>query len=627
MSGRLLLESGAPDGYLLEDGSGVLLGEHGAYADAVLASSPVAYFRLGESSGNAIDATGGSAGTVHASVTRDVTGALSTDQDEGAISTPGTSSVNVTVPHQSKLNFGDTFTIEFFAARDRTGVGEIVVSKGNLTNGWLIGFDATNRLALYPFNSATPAYIARESGSTTDTAAHHWLVAKSGGTVLIAKDGVDVTSTSGGTAATIVDTTSAMWIGDAGGGNAFDGDIDEVALYGTALTLSNAQTHYTAGTSAKRGSASPASHASAATATGRKAAHNSGTASHASASTASGKGARRGTATASNVSSATVQARSNRHDDVVTSNTSASTATGRKSGRSSAVATNASATTALGTGAHRGTAATSSASAATATGKGSRRGTAATFSSSATTASARKSARGTAGASNTSATTASGTSSRDATLSVSATSATTAQGRKAARGTASAGHTSSTSASGTAEGSEEFSGSASTTHASSTSASGRKATRGTIQALVASTTLVAARKGARSAATVSHASTASITGKANRHSSVSVSSTSTTSADGEAFRHGSPTLVITSTTSAQGTHAGHGTASVSHASATSAGGSPFTILIPGTVGSSIRTTGSLGVRRAVRAFGVRDTSDARVGSDVELRDLVGAGHE
>ena len=48
---RYLLESSTTDGYLLEDGSGVLLLDTSIYRNTILADGPVAYWRLGESAG------------------------------------------------------------------------------------------------------------------------------------------------------------------------------------------------------------------------------------------------------------------------------------------------------------------------------------------------------------------------------------------------------------------------------------------------------------------------------------------------------------------------------------------------------------------------------------------------
>ena len=65
MADRLLLESGAPDGYLLEDGSGVLLLEVPVcFFDAVIADAPEGYWRFGEGSGSLIDAIGSNDGRI-----------------------------------------------------------------------------------------------------------------------------------------------------------------------------------------------------------------------------------------------------------------------------------------------------------------------------------------------------------------------------------------------------------------------------------------------------------------------------------------------------------------------------------------------------------------------------------
>lgn len=79
MADRYLIETSAVDGFLLENGTGVLLLETpSAYATAVLADSPAGYWRVGEGSGTVANdsATSPHNGTYTGTPTLGVAGAV-----------------------------------------------------------------------------------------------------------------------------------------------------------------------------------------------------------------------------------------------------------------------------------------------------------------------------------------------------------------------------------------------------------------------------------------------------------------------------------------------------------------------------------------------------------------------
>src|SRR5438552_19138334 len=84
---RYLLESSTTDGYLLEDGSGVLLLDTSIYRSTILADGPVAYWRLGESAGlRAYDETANNnAAVIIGGVTLGQSGALIGDVNPAAL--------------------------------------------------------------------------------------------------------------------------------------------------------------------------------------------------------------------------------------------------------------------------------------------------------------------------------------------------------------------------------------------------------------------------------------------------------------------------------------------------------------------------------------------------------------
>jgi hypothetical protein len=219
-----------------------------SYADVVLADSPVAYYRMGEASGAVIDTMSGTSGTVSGTVTRDVTGALVVPWDDGAITFNGTTGY-VSVADQAQLDLGDTWTIECWFKRATADVtGErCLVSKGQ--DAYTLTFNAlgTERLEIAAGNVAV---ITSETGTTNDALWHHVVATKSGATVKLYKDGADVTGAVSDN--TTTNNTSALNIGrdPAAAGGFWDGSIDEVALYATALSAARVLAHYNAGVGA-----------------------------------------------------------------------------------------------------------------------------------------------------------------------------------------------------------------------------------------------------------------------------------------------------------------------------------------------------------------------------------------
>jgi len=215
------------------------------YVDAVTQDAPIAWYRMGEPSGAVVDQTGGTSGTAFGGVTRDVPGPIGAS-DDGAIDFNGTSGY-VSIPDQAKLSLGNgPWSIELWARRDSTGGNyRSLIDKGQNTPG--LYFDiASNRFTLERSNVAN---VAQESGSTTDSIWHHWVVTRSasGTTTRIYKDGVDVTTALG--SQTFTNTTSSLLIGAfvAGGPRFFfDGAVDEVAIYNVELPAARVDAHHAA---------------------------------------------------------------------------------------------------------------------------------------------------------------------------------------------------------------------------------------------------------------------------------------------------------------------------------------------------------------------------------------------
>jgi hypothetical protein len=156
-----------------------------------------------------------------------VPGALSGDTDT-AVTFDGSTGYG-TIPDAAAIDVGDLFSFEAWIKRaDSATTTQTVAQKGS--TGFKIGF-AGNRFTLW------------KDGTAVAIAYHHYVVTKNAGTVKLYVDGVDVSGVV--VNSTIADTTSALYL-NAGNGTSefFNGTLDEVALYNTALTATTVQQHY-----------------------------------------------------------------------------------------------------------------------------------------------------------------------------------------------------------------------------------------------------------------------------------------------------------------------------------------------------------------------------------------------
>jgi hypothetical protein len=210
-----------------------------SYYDTVRGDAPGGYWRLGDTSGGALDETGGPAGTYNGGVTLGVPGALLSDPNPAA----RFDGINdyVSVPDHATLDVGDFFTYELWLRRGATrGVTQRIIHKGGGAPS--LGFGGNNKLVLIPGGSGTTA-LATSSSAITDSNWHHVVATKSGSSVHIYVDGIDVTVP--GSNATTTNNATALNIGRATTGTAyFDGDVDEVAVYPVALSQAQVLEHY-----------------------------------------------------------------------------------------------------------------------------------------------------------------------------------------------------------------------------------------------------------------------------------------------------------------------------------------------------------------------------------------------
>lgn len=226
------------------------------YAAAVLADSPVGYWRLGESAGpTAEDATGSHDGTYAGTPGYGTTAALVGDSDT-AVTFSGDDSVSVADHADFDFTRTSAFSVEFWF-NNLTAAEMAVVSKldsaGANYRGWEVQFPADGTIRLYLIDTYPSAWIRTSTSSAyNDGQWHHAVVAYDGSGaaagVTFYVDGLSVAKTTlddslvGGS-----DITNAQPVkfGTRPAEALFyTGLLDEVAIYGTALSAAAA--HYAA---------------------------------------------------------------------------------------------------------------------------------------------------------------------------------------------------------------------------------------------------------------------------------------------------------------------------------------------------------------------------------------------
>ena len=238
--------------------SKIELATSGSYRSVVLADSPTNYWRLGESSGTSAADLGSSATTLTytGSPTLGVAGALSSATNT-SVTFNGTSQY-VVAPNNTLANFERTNTFSG-EAWIKTGAAGNYIILGKMANsvpyaGWVLGI-LNGKLYLQPMNTWNSNLIEVDStGSFTDNLWHHVAFTYDGTSsasgVKLYADGVQLATTTvfNTLSASMLSSTIPFQIGGRNGANVlFTGSIQEVALYGSVLSLTRIKAHYDAG--------------------------------------------------------------------------------------------------------------------------------------------------------------------------------------------------------------------------------------------------------------------------------------------------------------------------------------------------------------------------------------------
>jgi hypothetical protein len=214
-----------------------------SYRDEVLADGPRAYWRLGESAGTtAVDQTGANPGTYGGGVTLGRPGVLTSDADT-AVSLNGTSGY-LTAPDSNSLDLTTGATLEVWVKRSQSSAYQVIIGKPG------DGQSKNENYALWLNNNLPVAYFGNGSNyaavyATTplDTDWHHVVVTYDNSVARLYIDGIQDASSS----STIHLTANSLPLNVGRARDAtlyFGGELDEVALYPTALSAARIQAHF-----------------------------------------------------------------------------------------------------------------------------------------------------------------------------------------------------------------------------------------------------------------------------------------------------------------------------------------------------------------------------------------------
>lgn len=199
-----------------------------SYAEAVLFLKPNCYWQMGEASGDLADSVGGVTLADAGTPTYAAAGAIHDDANK-AVTFDGSDDV-FDASDNNALDVGDTLSIVAWVKKAANDADHAIMAKAA---AYQLRFNSTNNFELLHEFTAS---IVASTTTVTDTAYHFVCATKTGSTVKLYIDGVDVTGTV--TNATLPDNTGAFKLGGrvSSGGELFAGTMDEVALFDYALT-------------------------------------------------------------------------------------------------------------------------------------------------------------------------------------------------------------------------------------------------------------------------------------------------------------------------------------------------------------------------------------------------------
>lgn len=215
------------------------------YPTEIMKDSPILYWRLGESAGatTATDTSGNARTGTYSGPVLGQTGLISGDID----TCPSFDGVNDVVSRadEAALDLGNEFTLEAWAYSTLAATKQSVVGKNSVQDQYGINLLANGTIEGW-IRDATSYRIAT-GGAWTTGQTLHLVLRKTTTQVILYVNGVEVGVGASGATTAPRDTASAFQVGITAAITPFQGRIDEVAVYSTALSPERIAAHAVAG--------------------------------------------------------------------------------------------------------------------------------------------------------------------------------------------------------------------------------------------------------------------------------------------------------------------------------------------------------------------------------------------
>ena len=219
-----------------------------SYDNEVAKDSPIARWRLDETSGTtAADSIGSNNGT-YAGATLDQAPLINAGR---SILLSGSGS-GITIPDATNLSFpSGSFSLETWFSTSGTSTASLIIkdTSGSIFGEYELVLNASGTLycTVRPGNSGSPNVTVTAGRQFNDGVLHHAVaVFVPNGTLNLYVDGILYASATHSISGSF-DSTSSLRLGRSSGGNYLAGKLDEVALYASALSATRILAHYNAG--------------------------------------------------------------------------------------------------------------------------------------------------------------------------------------------------------------------------------------------------------------------------------------------------------------------------------------------------------------------------------------------
>ena len=217
------------------------------YPVAAKADTPIAYWRLDETSGTSATDASGNGRTLTISGGATLGGASAIDTRPGtSIAIDATNGKLQAAFNKTTWGLtGSTMSVEaWFSTSATSGRGTIIRNSHSGAGFWLARNGTAIEAAIYGSAQGLVSATGYQDGKW-----HHAIATADGSNLRLYIDGAQVGSTALSGTLNLVNDAVALGTLDTGG-EAFSGSIDEVSLYAKALSADQVATHYAAGRSA-----------------------------------------------------------------------------------------------------------------------------------------------------------------------------------------------------------------------------------------------------------------------------------------------------------------------------------------------------------------------------------------